>query len=388
METERTQAAPARILLFEESQDFSISAVAALCKAVPTAEVVTALSMQKYTEALSRGEFDIVVVDYDMPMAQSVDFLPRLRLRDYEPDVLLISRCEEISTVRLIAEARSRYIVRDERCLDTLAHSVRDMLRIRRLELENSSIRARLSEANGMLDEKNRRLDEFCATIAHDIRGPLAGLILKIDYILDAYEEKFDERCSGLLKRSLDSAQRLVGVVQAMYEFAKVGSKASKMELVDLKQLAAEVIADLNVDESKDVHVGLDELPTVWGNPGLLRRVFINLINNAIKYNDKSEIKINIGYEGDIQRSTARYARIFVEDNGPGIPADETSGVFAMFSRGKSGGVHTSDGLGIGLAVVQKIVELHFGRVEVDSQIGEGCRFSFSLPREKVEVLG
>jgi signal transduction histidine kinase len=269
-----------------------------------------------------------------------------------------------------------------------MTHAVRDMLRIRKLEGENSVIRARLIEANNMLDEKNRRLDDFCATIAHDIRGPLSGLILKLDYIIDTYQAELDERFVGLLTRSLQSAERLVGVVQAMYEFAKVGSKSAKMELIDLNDVVAGVVADLPVDSSREVKIGVGELPVVWGNASLLRRVFFNLITNAIKYNDKEEVRINIGHDGEVARAVARYVRIFVEDNGPGIPAEEAAHVFDMFSRGQKPPGGHPEGLGIGLAVVQKIVELHFGRVELCGQSGPGCRFVFTLPRERVELVG
>lgn len=376
-----------RILILDEDKDFNVAAKAAIHRIISSADVVITTTMQEYTQALQAMDFDVVVVDFDMPATQSVDFLPRLQLRDYEPEVLLLSKCNELGIVKRIAETRNRYVVRDERCVEAMTHAVRDMLRIRRLEEENSVIRARLIEANGMLDEKNRRLDEFCATIAHDIRGPLSGLILKLDYIIESCEEELDERFTGLLKRSLESAERLVGVVQAMYEFAKVGAKSTKMELVDLNELVTSVVADLPVDENRDIQIGVDELPSVWGNANLLRRVFINLIANAIKYNDKEQVRINIGHGGEIKKAVARYARVFVEDNGPGIPQDEAGKIFDMFARGRGVNTQSQEGLGIGLSVVQKIVELHFGRVELEKSPSGGCKFVFSLPREKVDLI-
>lgn len=381
------QTTPAKILILDENRDFNRAAGDALANIIAAADVVCATTMQEYTSALNSGDFDVVVVDYDMPETRTLDFLPRLQLRDHEPDVLLVSKCDNVETVKLIAEARHRrYVVRDEHCIESMTQAIRDMLWVRKLQADNERIQAKLTEANYMLDEKNRRLDEFCATIAHDIRGPLSGLILKLDYILDTYDEELNERATGLLKRSLESAERLVGVVQAMYEFAKVGAKATKMELVDLNELVTSVVSDLPVHEGRDVQIGIGELPTVWGNASLLRRIFINLISNAIKYNDKEQVRINVGHAGEFRRAVARYVSVFVEDNGPGIPADEAGVLFDMFARGRGSSSQSQDGLGIGLAVVQKIAELHFGRVELEPAPSGGSKFVVSLPREKVEL--
>jgi signal transduction histidine kinase len=248
------------------------------------------------------------------------------------------------------------------------------------------AIRAKLTETNALLDEKNRRLDDFCTTIAHDIRGPLAALMLKVEYILDAYDGELDSKCAGLLQRSHSSCQRLVEMVQGMYEYAKIGSRAVTFFELSLTDLVHEVLYDLSYDDSLDVQAGVGELPRVFGNPGLLRRVFLNLVNNAVKYNDKPEKLINIGCLGYEDRPIGRFARIFVEDNGPGIPEHELKGIFGMFRRGASSRKE-SDGLGIGLAVVERILELHFGRIDVESTPGRGTRFILSLPVERVELV-
>lgn len=375
-----------RILIFGADQIGLRGLSDSLVNLLPAAEFTPVHSIDLYRQALAEREFDIVVVDYDIPEVRSIEFIAQLRLRDNEPDVLLVSECKDVDTLRLIARSKRRYVVRDDFWIESMAVALRDMLRIRKLETEMMTIRARLTEANALLEEKNKRLDEFCSTIAHDIRGPLAGLILKVEYILEAYEGELDDRCSGLLKKSLSSAERLVEIVQAMYEFAKIGTKAANNYEIPLHQLVTEVIHDLSFDESLEVKVGIGELPHVWGNSALLRRVFINLLNNAIKYNDKTEKVINIGCSGTVEKSLGRFAEIYVEDNGRGIPAEDIKHVFGMFRRGLNPGL-PQDGLGVGLPVVQRIVELHFGKVKVDSVVGEGTRFTFLLPLEKIDLI-
>lgn len=380
-----TARQPDRILLFESSRDDLMGVANALADAIPGAEITPVFAQDGYHQAVGSNDFDLVILDYDVPGMRSPELLAKLKLRENEPEILLVAKCDDAAVVKSIAESKQRYIMRDAYWVESLICSVRDLLRIRRLEQEMISIRAKLTEANSMLEEKNRRLDEFCSTVAHDVRGPLAGIMLKLEYLMDAYEGEFDERCHKILGRALSGAERLTEIVQAMYEFAKLGTKATNFRNVNLTELVNEVLADLNLDLERDVKIGVGELPVVWGNPGLLRRVFINLVNNAVKYNKNPEVKINIGCSGVEEKSIGAYANLFIEDNGDGIPEDEMKGVFTMFRRGTT--APPSDGLGVGLAVVQRIVELHLGRIDVRSNVGTGTRFEFSLPVAKVELV-
>jgi len=200
------------------------------------------------------------------------------------------------------------------------------------------------------------------------------------------YGSQIEGRFLELLQKCLNSTERLTHLVQAMYEYAKLGSKAAKMQEVDLSALIEQVLEDLHFDDSLDIKVHLDDFPSVWGSEDLLRRVFVNLVNNAVKYNDKKQIEIRIGSAGRVDRVLASFCNIYVSDNGTGIPDDELEDIFAMFVRGTSADSHAS-GSGIGLAVVKRIIELHYGELKVTSTLGEGTRFSFTLPIERVAFL-
>ena len=120
-----------------------------------------------------------------------------------------------------------------------------------------------------------------------------------------------------------------------MYDYAKLGIKATKMFEVDLKSLVNEVVSDLSFEDSLDIRIEITDLPTVWGNPELLRRVFLNLISNAVKYNDKKEIIISIILEGLIDKTLGKFCKISVTDNGKGIDLKDDKNVFNFFQRGK-----------------------------------------------------
>jgi signal transduction histidine kinase len=375
-----------RVIILHSASNLAEESVADLAKVIPQSEVTETHTLDEYLAALKKQDFDVVVLDYDMPEVQAKELLAQLKLRDSEPDVLLISSCSDPAIIRSIAKAQKRYVVRESGWVDAMGHAIRDMLRIRRLEEEMAQIRARLTEANQKLEARNKRLDDFCATIAHDIRGPLAGLILKVEYILETQGEHFDERTVALLKRSVDSTRRLVGVVQAMYEFAKIGFSGARFSPTPLTPLVREVMADINIDRSEDVGVKMHELPVVWGSADLLRRVFQNLFTNAIKYNHREKVEISISFDGIIQRGIGEFAQITVGDNGPGISPSDAGRVFNMFARG-NGAERGADGLGIGLAIVQRIVELHHGQIELTSEAHEGARFTILLPTGPIEPL-
>lgn len=375
------------VLLLEGDPAAIEKATISIKRQIPNASVTAVSSVDEYHNQLAREQFDVVILDFALSGRQGLDLVHELKLFDHEPTVLVVSPSPE---PRLVSDAYNagchRYLMREEHWIDELGQAVRHLLRIRRLEQENRNLLAKLTEANLMLEEKNRRLDDFSATVAHDIRGPLGGISMKLEYILDQYGSTFEPRVVQLLDRGLQATSRLTHVVQAMYDFAKLGSKAAKMRDVDLKKLVNEVVADMSFDETVDINIGIAEnLPTVWGNAELLRRAFNNLISNAVKYCDKPEVVINIGVRSIENRTLAQFAHIFVQDNGAGIEPHELDGIFTMFGRGakfKEG----KEGLGIGLSVVQRIAELHYGRVDVESVVGQGTTFVLTLPLEKISL--
>lgn len=374
------------VLVLEENSPEGVVS-SAIARELPYAHVVLVNSTQDFDQALAKEDFDIAVIDYDLTGPKALEMIHRLRLRDYEPVSLVVTKSADTREIAALQHAGcQRCIMKDDNWAEDLPPAVRHALRLRKLEEENRGLLSRLTEANILLDEKNRRLDEFGATVAHDIRGPLAGISMKLDFLLDTYKGSFDERVRTLLERALASSARLTDMVQAMYSYARLGKAAAKMEYIELNPLVEAAVADLNLDQSRDIQIGIDELPRIWGNPDLLRRVFINLIGNAVKYNDKQKIVINIGNAGQVPGLVSQYCAIYVEDDGRGMTKEEMKDIFALFSRGDQSAKGTQ-GEGIGLAVVQRIVDLHYGKVWVDSTPGQGTRFTFTLPTEEIGYL-
>lgn len=375
-------------ILFLDSNEADLRAGSRIIQdELPGLSVCSVVSASEYREVLEREVFDIVIIDQDLDSGESTALIRELKLQDNEPLVLGLTYSKDSKVVMQAYESGChRCLVKEgEDWAEALSPALRQLLRMRRLEDENARLIAKLTEANLILHEKNERLDEFSATVAHDIRGPLGGICMRLEYLNDFYGNELDDRFQQLVKATLESGERLVDIVQAMYEFAKLGSRAKRMEEFELEQLVSEVVHDFGFPEEKNIHIGIDELPSVWGNKGLIRKIFINLIGNAVKYNDKETVIINIGHSSVKHRSIGDFVEIFVSDNGRGIPKDDLEEIFTLFRRGR-GEEGMSEGIGLGLAVTKRIIEIHFGEIRVESELGEGTSFVFSLPLEAIDV--
>jgi signal transduction histidine kinase len=374
-----------QILLLEDSNHDVRKALESIVDQLPSISLTEVNNLEIYKQKSRQENYDVVIFDYDVSREVGLRLINELKLKDYEPAVLIVSSSVQDKVfTEIYNHGLHQYIVKQGNWKDELGPAIRHLLRIRKLENENRNLLAKLTEANALLNEKNRRLDEFSAMLAHDIRGPLGGICMKLEYILDSYKEKFDDRLTGMLSRAQQASERLTHIVQAMYDFAKLGSKATQMEYVELIEVVQGVVADLSVDENLDINLFVDEkLPKVWGNKQLLSQVFLNLIQNAIKYNDKPKIAIQIKFDNLVSKTLGEFAQISISDNGMGIPVKAQKEIFHIFSRGINSN-SSKEGLGLGLSVVQRIIELHFGKIWVESEEKKGTTFYLMLPNQEI----
>lgn len=369
-----------RILILDDNPESGLTMADSVSSQIPSALVEAVRTVPEMWRTLSSADFDVVILNQALSQNNPIELLHQLKVQEREPAVLVVSESADPSVIaEMYNHGCQRCLVKQGAWHNQLGPSIRHALRYRKLKERNQELRSRLVEANIQLEEKNKRLDEFSATLAHDIRGPLAGLSMKLDFILEQKNGQLDERSRGMLLNSLRSVERLTRIVHSMHEYAKLGSKAIQMENISLEPLVREVVADMFSEEPIQIELELGSMPTVWGNRELLRRIFMNLLSNSVKYNDSSPVEIRISCDSN-RSPRAGFIDISLEDNGRGIPAEERERIFGMFQRGSSAGTDT-DGTGIGLAVVQRIVELHGGRIAIAPHTGKGARFVISLPQ-------
>ncbi len=229
-----------------------------------------------------------------------------------------------------------------------------------------------LRKASNELEAANRDLKDFAYVVSHDLKAPLRSVRQLVQWLLQDYADTFDEtgkRYSDLLIGRVDLMHNLI---EGILKYSRLGRLNEEKVEVDLNSLVQEVIT--LIDPPSSVRISFEnQLPTLTCEPTLLHEVFQNLIDNAVKYMDKPSGEIRIKCEREDNRWL-----FSVSDNGRGIDADDFDKIFEIFrSLSPSNGIEST---GIGLALVKKIVEQKGGRVWVESEVGLGSTFCFTLP--------
>jgi signal transduction histidine kinase len=245
----------------------------------------------------------------------------------------------------------------------------------------------RLLENISNLESANRDLDRFAFMASHDLQEPLRKIRVFSDRLFHKYQQLLDDDGKSNLNRIQQAAERMQALITDILTFSKISAEKMVFSDCNLKTLITEILADVDDEiRQRNAQVEVDELYTIQGNPGLIRPLFYNLINNALKYSKKdvhpvikirSELSMATnGRNGGT--TTNRYCRIYIEDNGIGFDQKYAEEIFGMFKR-----LHRHaefEGTGIGLALCKKIVEQHNGYISARSKINEGSTFIISLP--------
>jgi signal transduction histidine kinase len=231
--------------------------------------------------------------------------------------------------------------------------------------------------AEQLLRDANEELERFASIASHDLREPLRGIASLARFVLED-EPSLTPEGRARLARSIELCVRLNEMVGGLLEYATAGG-ARPLEPCELPAVVANVLETLALSlREKNATVTVHQqprLPTVKGDCLLLERVFANLITNAVRYNDSPQKRIEIGVAGD---------EVYIRDNGVGIDPSDQQRIFDLFGRAagapRPSPDETPQGIGLGLALVKKIMSRHAGSVRVESQPGQGSTFFLRFP--------
>jgi PAS domain S-box-containing protein len=273
----------------------------------------------------------------------------------------------------LILQSRQIMRFNEEGQPDHVLSINRDITARRTLEMQ---LKAHTIE----LERSNAELESFARIASHDLREPLR-MIGSYAKLLDRrYRDRLDEDGIEFLGYVVDGAERMSDMIKDLLAVARIGSEPINMQSVNLEDVLNTVLSDLNIlVRENDTQIHVSNLPTISGDRSQLRRVFQNLIENAIKHHDSDQPRIEISAEKLLD-----IWRISVRDNGPGIEPEELNRIFIPYARGKNN--RHAGGSGTGLAVARKIIQSHGGRIWVDSRPGSGATFYFTLPEQVKET--
>jgi PAS domain S-box-containing protein len=264
-----------------------------------------------------------------------------------------------------------------------------------------------LERANEQLRKTNQELDQFTYVVSHDLKEPLRTLEAFSNFLADDYGEQLGSEGREFIQHLVAASRRLGILIDDLLALSRVGRALNTPRPLDLGQLFQTVIGDLHdLIQRKRAVVRLDEgmthCPPIIGDPQRVMQLLANLIGNGLKYNQsprpevvvgwragvESNMQMKIGGEEAIEAASPPpratdpfFVTLYVRDNGIGIEPQYHEQIFRIFQR-----LHRREeyeGTGAGLAICKKIVEAHGGRIWVESQLGQGAAFCFTLPRAK-----
>jgi PAS domain S-box-containing protein len=251
---------------------------------------------------------------------------------------------------------------------------IRDITERKMAERKLNELNASLQKKAAGLAAANAELEQFVYIASHDLQEPLRTTSSFIELLDQQYAEKIDDKGTQYLSFIKQSSLRMQTLINDLLDFSRLGRK-KELQLIDCNILLRDVLADLNTKiQEEQAEITITTLPVINGYPTELKLLFQNLIINAIKFrknNYAPSIKITAEQTND-------HWTFVVQDNGIGIEDQHREKIFIIFRR-----LHTREkyeGSGIGLAHCKKIVELHGGKIWVESEVGEGSRFYFTIP--------
>lgn len=245
---------------------------------------------------------------------------------------------------------------------------------------EQNQYESKLQYTLSELKRSNQELEQFGYIISHDLQEPLRMVSSYLQLIARKYTSKLDKDADEFIKYAVDGATRMQQMIKDLLRFSQFSSQPQVYKKTDLNGIVKNVLKDLSLTiEENQAEFEIDTLPIVMADHSQISQLFLNLISNSIKFKSKKKPFIRIQSHCNDNECV-----ISVADNGIGIPEKETDRIFGMFQK-----LHAFDnyqGTGLGLTICKKIVECHNGRIWVESKIGQGSIFYFSLPKETQSV--
>jgi two-component system, sensor histidine kinase and response regulator len=325
--------------------------------------------------ALRPGEVDLLLTDLMMPEMDGITLINAARQIDASLGAIVMTGHGTIDTaVKAMQGGALDYILKPFK-LNVILPVLARALESQRLRRENAELQEREQRRSEELAIAYADLESFSYSISHDLRAPLRT----IESFAEILEEDFAERLGA-------EGQRVIGVIRSgsrkmdalivgLLEFSRAGRQPLELDRIDMTALAEAAAIEVRAGYAgPEPLIEITELPVIAGDAMVIRQVWCNLIGNALKYSAK-RAQPRIKVSGRIVNSEAVYQ---VEDNGAGFDMRYAEKLFGVFQR-----LHRNDefaGTGVGLAIVQRIVVRHGGRIWAESRPDAGACFQFALP--------
>jgi GAF domain-containing protein len=296
------------------------------------------------------------------------------RLGDYRT-ILCVPMLREGVPIGLLALTRSEVQPFTDKQIE-LVTTFADQASI---AIENVRLFDEIQDKSRQLEEASQHKSQFLANMSHELRTPLNAILGYTELMADGAYGEPSEKMLGILKRLEANGRHLLGLINDVLDLSKIEAGQLVLELSDysiqdIAQAVRSTLEPLAADKKLGFKVEVaPQLPSGRGDGRRLTQVLINLVGNAIKFTDAGEVVIKaVANSGSFQVS--------VHDTGPGISASDQAKLFQEFQQADNTITRKKGGTGLGLAISKRIIEMHGGRVWIDSVVGEGSTFSFTVP--------
>ena len=245
------------------------------------------------------------------------------------------------------------------------------------LQKARDELEIRVEERTSELQSANKELEAFSYSVSHDLRTPLRAIDGFSQILLEDYPDKLDREGRRLLGVVRDNTRRMGRLIEDLLNFSRLGRKEIRKTKINMEKLARDIFQELmRVSPERKLKMKMNALPPAYGDEAMIREVLVNLFSNAIKFSRKEESPL-IEVGGELKGNENIY---YIKDNGVGFDMRYSDKLFGVFQRLHSQGEFK--GTGVGLALVQRIIHRHGGRVWTEGKVNEGATFYFALPKK------
>ncbi len=344
-------------------------------------------------EALKKIEkenFDLVLTDMKMPKMDGLKLITEIA--KFKPEtlmVLLTGHGSIDSALEAMKRGASDYLTKPIN-LDEMMLRLRKVMDERQRFISLKDYAAELERANQELRKIDEIKSEFVSVASHELRTPLAAIKNAVQLMLQGRTGEINENQTKFLSMAERNINRLTGILNSLLDLSRIesGKIEMKFEELDLRGSIEFILSSLKPQaDGRSIRLNMEipeKLPSIYGDREKVEQILTNLLGNAIKFTPE-EGEISVSAKPFENEGNMDVVAISVKDSGIGIPEDQLERIFEKFHQVEDSLRRSIAGTGLGLAITKGLVEAHHGRIWVESEIGKGSTFTFTLPMSKGE---